>query len=74
MNLLKCEELKKLSNSEILEFYDTIEDYQAAINRCDPYNMAVSFIENETKRLMMARDWLLQRQSDIVFKDIEDDL
>lgn len=72
MAMIKADELKGKSKEDILEIYDSIEYYEKAIERCEPYNMAKEWIREKTKRLLLARDWLLEKDPSLFFKDPEE--
>ena len=44
----------------------------AMANGKDPYDLAKDHIEDKTKRLMIARDWLLERDPTLFFTDPEE--
>lgn len=71
MSMDKCDKLKSLSKEDILEYYDSIEDSEKAIEKCQPYNLAVESIRDKTKRLEIAREWLESKNFDLFFKDPE---
>jgi hypothetical protein len=64
MSMDKCDKLKLLS----------VEDFEKAIEKCQPYNMAVESIRDKTKRLEIAREWLELKDSGLFFKDLEEDI
>lgn len=72
MNMVKADELKKLSKEEILEVYDSIEDYEKALERCEPYEMAKLWLRDQTKRLAIAREWLQKKDPTLFFQDPEE--
>lgn len=72
MNMDKAEQLKKMSREEILDIYDSIEDYEKALQRCEPFDMAKESIRDNTKRLQIARDWLRQKDPTLFFTDPEE--
>jgi T4 RnlA family RNA ligase len=45
----------------------------AMSNGKDPYDLAKDYIEGKTKRLMIARDWLLEKDPTLFFKDPDED-
>ncbi len=73
MNMSKATELKKMTEEEILAVYGDIDKYEEALQNCDPYEMSKEFIRKITKRLEMARTWLLSKDSTLFFQDVEDD-
>ena len=72
MNMIKADELKKMSQDEILNIYDSISDYEEALQRCEPYEMAKEWVRDKTKRLLIARDWLKEQDPTLFFVDPED--
>jgi T4 RnlA family RNA ligase len=72
MNMIKADELKKMSQDEILNIYDSISDYEEALQRCEPYEMAKEWVRDKTKRLLIARDWLKEQDPTLFFTDPED--
>lgn len=72
MSVDKGEKLKSMSKEDILEYYDSIEAWEKAIERCQPYNLAVETIRDKTKRLEIAREWLESKDSTLFFKDPEE--
>ncbi len=73
MNMVKATELRKLSKEEILDIYDNIEDYELALQRCEPYEMAKVWLRDQTKRLAIAREWLQKKDPTLFFQDPEND-
>ncbi len=71
MNMDKAEKLKSMSKEEILDIYDNMESYERALKRCQPYEMAVEWLRDKTKRLEIAREWLEKEDSTLFFKDPE---
>lgn len=61
MNMIKGEELKKTSPEQ-----------DKAIERYSSYEMAKDWIRDNTKRLQIARDWLLKKDPTLFFKDPEE--
>ena len=72
MNMDKAGQLKKMSKDEILNIYDTMEDYEKTLQRCEPYEMAKEWLRDQTKRLSIAREWLQNQDSTLFFKDPEE--
>jgi propanediol dehydratase small subunit len=72
MNMIKADELKKMSQDEILNIYNSISDYEEALQRCEPYEMAKEWVRDKTKRLLIARDWLKEQDPTLFFVDTED--
>lgn len=46
--------------------------YEKAIEKCQPYNLAVETIRDKTKRLEIAREWLESKDTGLFFKDPEE--
>jgi T4 RnlA family RNA ligase len=71
MNMDKAEKLKSMSKEEILDIYDDMESYEKALRRCQPYEMAVEWLRDKTKRLEIAREWLGKQDRTLFFRDPE---
>lgn len=65
----KADQLRNLPREEVLEYYDSIEDYEKAIERCDPYELAKNYVKDHTNKLMIARNWLQKRDPSLFFVD-----
>lgn len=76
MNMLKIEELKKMSYDEIIDKFNSIEEYDIflsdAIEKYEPHNMAKEWILYETSKLKIAREWLEKKDPSLFFKDIDE--
>jgi hypothetical protein len=72
MSIDKGDRLKSMSKEDVLEYYDSIEDWEKAIERCQPYNLAVETIRDKTKRLEIAREWLGSKDPGLFFRDPEE--
>jgi hypothetical protein len=72
MNMVKADDLKKMSKEEILDIYDNMEDYEKALQRCEPYEMAKEWLRDQTKRLAIAREWLQKNDPTLFFQDPEE--
>jgi RNA ligase len=72
MNMVKADDLKKMSKEEILDIYDNIEDYEKALQRCEPYEMAKMWLRDLNKRLNLSREWLQTKDKTLFFKDPEE--
>ena len=72
MNMVKADDLKKMSKEEILDIYDNIEDYEKSLQRCEPYEMAKMWLRDLTKRLNLSREWLQTKDKTLFFKDPEE--
>jgi T4 RnlA family RNA ligase len=73
MNMVKADDLRKMSKEEILDIYDNMEDYEKALQRCEPYEMAKMWLRDTTKRLNLAREWLQTKDKTLFFQDPESD-
>ena len=69
MNMIKGEELKKLSKEDIIQFYDNFENYEKSLQKCEPFEMAKEWLRDNTKRLNIAREFLKQKDSSLFFED-----
>jgi len=72
MNMAKADGLRKMSKKEILDIYDNMEDYEKALQRCEPYEMAKLWLRDLTKRLNLSREWLKTKDKTLFFKDPEE--
>jgi len=72
MNMVKADDLKKMSKEEILDIYDNMEDYERALQRCEPYEMAKAWLRDMTKRLNLSREWLQTKDKTLFFQDPEE--
>ena len=72
MNMVKADDLRKMSKEEILDIYDNMEDYERALQRCEPYEMAKEWVRDQTKRLAIAREWLQKKDPTLFFQDPEE--
>ena len=72
MNMVKADDLKKMSKAEILDIYDNMEDYEKSLQRCEPYEMAKMWLRDLTKRLNLSREWLQTKDKTLFFKDPEE--
>jgi len=72
MNMVKADDLKKMSKEEIIDIYDNMEDYEKALQRCEPYEMAKMWLRDLTKRLNLSREWLQTKDKTLFFKDPEE--
>jgi lipopolysaccharide biosynthesis regulator YciM len=68
----KADRLKSMSKEDMLEYYDSVEDWEKMIEKCQHYNLAVESIRDKTKRLEIAREWLESKDSGLFFKDPEE--
>jgi T4 RnlA family RNA ligase len=67
MQLVKAEELKKLSIYEIIEIYESYEKFEAVIESCDIYELAKAWVSKETNKLLIAREWLSKLDKTLIF-------
>ena len=72
MSMDKADRLKSMSKEDMLEYYDSVEDWEKMIEKCQPYNLAVETIRDKTKRLEISREWLESKDSGLFFKDPEE--
>ncbi len=72
IDVYKGEELKKLSTEEALEIYDSIEKWEDRIKSCDIYEVAKNIIRDQTRRLILSREWLKKRDPSLFFQDPEE--
>jgi len=72
MNMVKADDLRKMSKEEILDIYDNMEDYEKALQRCEPYEMAKLWLRDLTKRLNLSREWLQTKDKTLFFQDPEE--
>jgi RNA ligase len=72
MNMVKADDLKKMSKEEILDIYDNMEDYEKTLQRCEPYEMAKGWLRDLTKRLNLSREWLQAKDKTLFFQDPEE--
>lgn len=59
-----------------LKYYKKDKNFSYVMNMSngqDPYDLAKDWIRQNTKRLMIARDWLKKEDPSLFFKDIEED-
>jgi T4 RnlA family RNA ligase len=73
MAMVKADDMRKMSKEDILNYYDSIEDYEKALQRCDPYEMSKGWLRDLTKRLNLSREWLQTKDKTLFFQDPEDD-
>lgn len=72
MNMVKADDLRRMAKEEILDIYDNMEDYEKALQRCEPYEMAKMWLRDLTKRLNLSREWLQTKDKTLFFKDPEE--
>ena len=73
MNMVKADDLRKMSKEEILDIYDNMEEYEKALQRCQPYEMVKEWIRDMTKRLNLSREWLKKKDSTLFFQEPEEE-
>jgi T4 RnlA family RNA ligase len=72
MNMVKADDLKKMSKEEILDIYDNMGEYEKALQRCEPYEMVKMWLRDLTKRLNLSREWLQTKDKTLFFQDPEE--
>ena len=72
MALHKKDELENMTEEEIFKNYDTIEEYEKAIENRDVYELAKHWVRDNTKKLSTAREWLKERDPSLFFTDLEE--
>ena len=72
MALYKGKLLANMNEEEIADLYDNIEDYEAAIQRCDIYELAKDWVSDNNRRLNISRAWLKKRDPSLFFIDPEE--
>jgi T4 RnlA family RNA ligase len=72
MNLEKAENMKKMSREQILDIYDDIESYERSLKRCEPFEMSKEWLRDKTKRLEIAREWLMTKDPTLFFQEPEE--
>lgn len=73
MNMVKADDLRKMSKEEILDVYDNMTDYEKSLKRCEPYEMAKEWIRDMTKRLNLSREWLKKKDTTLFFQEPEEE-
>ena len=69
MELVKADDLKKLTKEEIADRYANIESYETLLNRLDKYELIKSWIKDSTKRLLLARNWIKKMDPEMFFRN-----
>ena len=72
MSMIRLKELQEMDSDEISKNYATRDEWSAAMQRRDPYELAKEWIREKTKRLLIARDWLKEQDPTLFFVDPED--
>ena len=74
MSMAKRDELKKLSEEDVIKIYGgNFDYYESLIEKYEPYEMAKEWIREKTKKLIIARNWLKEKDPTLFFQDIEED-
>jgi len=73
MNMVKADDLRKMSKEEILDIYNNMDDYEKSLQRCEPYEMAKDWVRDQTKRLVIARDWLQKKDPSLFFQEPDEE-
>ena len=69
MAMVKADDMRKISKEQIIDHYKSMESYEKALQRCDPYEMAKEWLRDLTKRLNLSRDWLQTKDKTLFFQD-----
>jgi T4 RnlA family RNA ligase len=69
MELAKRDELMSLSKEEILDRYKSMDHYESLINRLDKHELIKDWIRDNTKRLLLARNWVKERNPTMFFRN-----
>lgn len=69
MALDKGDRLRAMTKEEILEYYGTMEDYEAALKRIDKFELVKTWIRDNNKRLNLSREWLKKKDPSIFFQE-----
>lgn len=72
MAMTKGDQLRSMTKDEISNYYDSMEDYNVALNRADKFELAKVWVRDNTKRLNIAREWLKERDPSLFFQDPEE--
>jgi len=72
MAMVKADDMRKMSKDEIINHYKSMESYEKALQRCEPYEMAKDWLRDLTKRLNLSRDWLQTKDKTLFFQDPEE--
>ena len=73
MSMVKRDELKKLSEEDIIKIYGNFDYYESLIEKYQPYEMAKEWLREKTKKLNIARNWLKEKDPTLFFQDVEED-
>jgi T4 RnlA family RNA ligase len=69
MAMVKADDMRKMSKEQIIDHYKSMEAYEKALQRCDPYEMAKEWLRDLTKRLNLSREWLQTKDKTLFFQD-----
>jgi T4 RnlA family RNA ligase len=72
MAMVKADDMRKLSKEDILKIYGGMERYEKSLQRCEPYEMAKTWLRDLTKRLNLSREWLQTKDKTLFFQDPEE--
>lgn len=72
MMIDKGKRLSNMSEEEITKSYDTYEDYELSLKKCDIFELAKEYIRDKTDKLLIAREWLKERDPSLFFEDPEE--
>lgn len=72
MTMVKADDMRKMTDVQIIDYYKSKEVYQKVLQRCEPYEMSKEWLRDLTKRLQIAREWLQKKDLTLFFKDIEE--
>ena len=69
MEMVKADDMRRMSKEQILDHYDSMEAYEKSLKRCEPYEMAKEWLRDLTKRLAISREWLKTKDKTLFFQD-----
>ena len=69
MEMVKADDMRRMSKEQILDHYDSMEVYEKSLKRCEPYEMAKEWLRDLTKRLSISREWLKTKDKTLFFQD-----
>lgn len=73
MAMVKGDQLRSMSKEDILDYYDSIADYDSVVQKTNKFELAKIWIRDNTKRLNIAREWLKKRDPSLFFVDPEEE-
>ena len=74
MEIVKADDARNLTTDQIIDRFETMDKYEEYLSKKDKYEQIKDWIRNNTKRLLLARTWLKDRDPDIYFRNpIEED-